>query len=171
MARRRFRHGGKQRGFAGGSVTMVAEPSATVETINPQSDTSTELSANSSEDGLKPTTEIEQNQAASDPDKSDTAQQLKESVPTPQPESAVNPAVKTGKGFTVQVASVQSSQAANQMLKRLTSLGYAAYTVQSKVNDTPWYRLRIGYYEQRGDARDIMTRLRADHYDPFLIQF
>jgi general secretion pathway protein D len=76
-----------------------------------------------------------------------------------------------GKGFTVQVASVDSADAADQILKQLTSQGYAAYTVQSQVDGKPWYRLRIGYYDQREAADDLMSRLRADHYDPFLIQF
>lgn len=75
------------------------------------------------------------------------------------------------KGFTVQVVSVQSSQKADQILKQLTRQGYAAYTVQSQVNGNPWYRLRIGYYDQRDQAQDLITRLKADNYDPILIEF
>jgi septal ring-binding cell division protein DamX len=74
-------------------------------------------------------------------------------------------------GYTVQVASVESAARADNILKQLTSRGYAAYTVQSQVNGKPWYRLRIGYYDQRDQAQDLMTRLQADNYDPILIQF
>jgi len=90
---------------------------------------------------------------------------------TSQSDAASIPAPTSTKGFTVQVASVQSAQQADQILKRLTSLGYAAYTVQSTVEGVPWYRLRIGYYNQRDDAQAIMSRLQADNYDPFLIKF
>jgi general secretion pathway protein D len=82
--------------------------------------------------------------------------------------TSVTPA---GKGYTVQVVSVESAARANNILKQLTSRGYAAYTVQSQVNGKPWYRLRIGYYDRRDKAQDLMTRLQADNYDPILIQF
>ena len=90
---------------------------------------------------------------------------------TPQSDGASITASTSTKGFTVQVASVQSAQKADQILKRLTGLGYAAYTVQSTVDGVPWYRLRIGYYDQRDDAQAMMARLQADNYDPFLIKF
>ena len=90
---------------------------------------------------------------------------------TSQSDAASIPAPTPTKGFTVQVASVQSAQKADQILKRLTGLGYAAYTVQSTVDGVPWYRLRIGYYDQRDDAQAMMARLQADNYDPFLIKF
>lgn len=95
------------------------------------------------------------------PDPADDAQQPpKETSATPQ-----------GKGYTVQVVSVQSAEKADNILKQLTSKGYAAYTVQTQVNGKPWYRLRIGYYNRRDQAQDLMTRLKADNYDPLLIQF
>ncbi len=89
----------------------------------------------------------------------------------PQQQTTAPDAAPTGKGYTIQVASVQSAERADQILKQLTSQGYAAYTVQSQVNGTTWYRLRIGYYDQREKAQDLMTRLQADNYDPFLIKF
>lgn len=91
--------------------------------------------------------------------------------PSPSKSAAAEAPASKGKGFTVQVASVDSADAADKILKQLTSQGYAAYTVQSQVDGKPWYRLRIGYYDQRETAEDLMSRLRADHYDPFLIQF
>ena len=86
----------------------------------------------------------------------------------PPTAASVTPA---SKGYTVQVASVESSQRADNILRQLTNQGYAAYTVQSQVNGTSWYRLRIGYYDRRDQAQDLMTRLQADNYDPILIQF
>jgi general secretion pathway protein D len=89
----------------------------------------------------------------------------------PSPPPAAAPVAKPGKGYTVQVASVQSAQQANKILRELTSRGYAAYTVQSKADGNPSYRLRIGFYDRGDQAQDLMTRLQADNYDPILIQF
>jgi general secretion pathway protein D len=89
---------------------------------------------------------------------------------TQQPPTATADTVPS-KGYTVQVVSVQSAQRAENILKQLTSRGYAAYTVQTQVNGKPWYRLRIGYYDRRDQAQDLMTRLQADNFDPVLIQF
>jgi cell division septation protein DedD len=116
-------------------------------------------------------------QAAADPPPTETGPVPQNAtagraVPDDSMQKAAAPnAASTGKGYTIQVASVQSAERADQILRQLTGQGYAAYTVQSQVNGKPWYRLRIGYYDQRGQAQELMTRLKADNYDPFLIKF
>lgn len=73
-------------------------------------------------------------------------------------------------GYTVQVASVPSVQEADQVLKKLNDLGYAAYTVQSNVAEKTWFRVRIGFFEHRQSASQLIDRLKSDHYDPMLIK-
>jgi general secretion pathway protein D len=74
-------------------------------------------------------------------------------------------------GYTVQVASVQTPQQADQILKQLTEKGYAAYTVQTEVDDKTWYRLRIGYFATAEKADPLLLKLRSDNYNPLLIKF
>ncbi|MGD9365404.1 MAG: type II secretion system secretin GspD [Desulfobacteraceae bacterium] len=73
-------------------------------------------------------------------------------------------------GYTVQVASVPNIQEADQILKKLNDLGYAAYTVQSSVAEKTWFRVRIGFFEHRQSANQLIDRLKSDHYDPMLIK-
>lgn len=80
-------------------------------------------------------------------------------------------ASQSAKGITIQVGAVQSVQQADTMLKQLTDLGYAAYTVQSNVGKKNWYRLRVGYFDNQRDAAALMKRLRSDRFDPILIYF
>jgi len=77
----------------------------------------------------------------------------------------------SGGSYTVQVASVASVQQADQVLKKLTERGYAAYTVQSTVGGKTWYRVRIGFFHDSQSTHELMKRLKSDQYDPFLIKF
>lgn len=114
-----------------------------------------------------------QPQGAEDPAPIETADQphTTSASRTDQTDAQPPSVTSANKGYTVQVAKVQNAQAADQILKQLTGQGYAAYTVQSQVNGKTWYQLRIGYYDRRDQALNLMTRLQADNYDPLLIEF
>ena len=74
-------------------------------------------------------------------------------------------------GYTIQVASVQSVQQADRILKQLTNMGYQAYTVQTTVGDQIRYRIRIGYFDRPEATHDLMAKLRAEQFKPILIKF
>ncbi len=74
-------------------------------------------------------------------------------------------------GYTVQVASVQAPDMAEELLQQLTDKGYAAYTVQTEVGNQTWYRLRVGYFATADDAENLLAKLRDDKYNPLLIKF
>ena len=93
-------------------------------------------------------------------------QSTEKMAPMPSPVKSI----KASK-YTVQVASVQSVGQADRVLKQLIGRGYAAYTVQTKVENKTWYRLRIGYFNVPEETRELMDRLRTDHFDPILIKF
>ena len=76
-----------------------------------------------------------------------------------------------GAKYTIQAASVQSVAQADRILKQLTAQGFAAYTVRTEINGKTWYRLRIGYFDRPEASQELMERLRADHFDPILINF
>ncbi len=88
--------------------------------------------------------------------------------PTSTDPSAANDAAE---GYTVQVASVQTSDMAEQLLQQLTDKGYAAYTVQTEVGNQTWYRLRVGYFATADDAENLLAKLRDDQFNPLLIKF
>jgi general secretion pathway protein D len=77
----------------------------------------------------------------------------------------------TPHGYTLQVAAVKNTRQADEILVQLTGLGYAAYTVQNKIGDDVWYRLRVGFFERREDASKLMARLRSAQFNPILIKF
>ena len=95
-----------------------------------------------------------------------TGEPVEETLPAPSPIKPANAAK-----YTVQVASVQTVAQADRVLKQLIDQGYAAYTVQTKVENQIWYRLRIGYFNGPEETRDLMNRLRSDRFDPILIKF
>ena len=66
---------------------------------------------------------------------------------------------------------MQSVAQADRILKQLTAQGFAAYTVRTEINGKTWYRLRIGYFDRPEASQELMERLRADHFDPILINF
>jgi general secretion pathway protein D len=77
---------------------------------------------------------------------------------------------RTSGGYTIQVISLQTVEAADQMLKELTAKGYAAYTVRSENSGKTWYRMRIGYFDNAKAAEEVMAQLRASRYQPILIK-
>ena len=90
------------------------------------------------------------------------------SEPPAEPKSATRNKIA---GYTVQVASVQSVQQADRILKQLTDQGYAAYTVQTTIGDQTWYRIRVGYFDRPDASSELMERLRANQFKPILIKF
>ncbi len=111
-----------------------------------------------------------QSQSLKAPPKADTVPE--ETGPTPSAPATGHSAAKIGAAkYSIQVASVQTAQQADQALKQFTDKGYAAYTVRTAVDNKTWYRIRIGYFDRPEATHELMERLRSDHFDPILIKF
>ncbi len=82
---------------------------------------------------------------------------------------ATPPSDRAG-GYTIQVASLQTPEAADQLLQELTALGFAAYVVRAENSGKIWYRLRVGYYDQQKPAEEVMAQLRTNRYNPILLK-
>lgn len=89
----------------------------------------------------------------------------------PPPPNTAAMAANGPRGYTLQVAAFQNAKKADTELMNLTSLGFAAYTVQNKTGSDVWYRLRVGVFERPEDAKVLMERLRAEQFNPILIKF
>jgi general secretion pathway protein D len=75
-----------------------------------------------------------------------------------------------GVGYTLQVASVQTAEKADQMIVQLIDKGYAAYAVRAEVNGITMYRIRIGYFSAKTQAAPVIERLKADQFNPIFIK-
>ncbi len=76
-----------------------------------------------------------------------------------------------GGGYTVQVATVGTVEQADQILKKLTDKGYPAYTVQAGSGATTRFLVRIGFFSDGKAPEQLMEKLKADQYEPVLIEF
>lgn len=62
--------------------------------------------------------------------------------------------------WTVQVGATMDSSEALAITLRLRGLGFEAYTVQAPLRGQTWYRIRVGRFASREDARAVESRLR-----------
>jgi cell division septation protein DedD len=72
--------------------------------------------------------------------------------------------------FTVQVASVQDIKGAERMVVNLRAKGYQAYQIRSVVaGKGTWYRIRVGGFEDRRAAEDMLRKLKNDKFDGIVV--
>ncbi len=108
--------------------------------------------------------------------------------PEPKPKPKIEPKIKpkiepkikstikikkkiapTGK-LTIQVASLKEDTAAKKLVAKLKSKGFSAYKI---IADIPgkgrYYRVRIGYFQNKKDAESTLQRLKKEKIDSFLV--
>ena len=92
-------------------------------------------------------------------------------VPKPALASTPKMAAATERGhFSVQVASVQESRGAEQLVEQLRKKGYQAYQIRSEVaGKGVWYRIRVGAFGDRGAAEKMLARLKGDKYGGMVV--
>lgn len=68
---------------------------------------------------------------------------------------------KKGKFLTIQVASLKDPKAADEMVAKLKKKGYAAYRTTAYISGKGiWFRVRIGNFKNRDEAKNILNRLK-----------
>jgi len=65
-----------------------------------------------------------------------------------------------GQMWTVQVGATMDSREALDITLRLRAQGFAAYTVQAPLRGQTWFRVRVGRFASREEAREVEARLR-----------
>ena len=84
--------------------------------------------------------------------------------PEPQPEAIE-------KVYTIQVAAFKNQKDADRRVAQLKEQGLNAYTtVSEKSNNIRWYRVRIGMFQDRQQALDLIDRLKADNITAILVK-
>ncbi|MBL0731322.1 MAG: SPOR domain-containing protein [Desulfosarcina sp.] len=77
---------------------------------------------------------------------------------------------KVQKNYTIQVASLKDSKIADKLVANLKKRGYPAYKLKAVVPDKgTWFRIRIGSYKDKADARTIINRLKKDKFNVMLV--
>ena len=73
-------------------------------------------------------------------------------------------------GYLLQVGSFQQSEEASSLKVHLSRLGVNANIQSVNVNDSTWYRVRIGPVDSRKTVEELRERLRENGIDAMLMQ-
>ncbi|NNL78439.1 MAG: hypothetical protein HKO68_19085 [Desulfobacterales bacterium] len=77
----------------------------------------------------------------------------------------------TGKIYTIQAASVKAVKDADQLVAALKKKGFSAYRAIGKIPGKGiWYRVRIGEYTRRTDARPTLEKLKKEGMKPIVVE-
>ena len=89
--------------------------------------------------------------------------QTKEAPPAPKPAPPVDTAgsKESGKGWTVQVNAFPDERSAKTWVDRLKNKGYKAYVTEVNVKGKSWYRVRVGQYNTREEAKKVEEALKT----------
>jgi cell division septation protein DedD len=93
----------------------------------------------------------------------------KKAETTPSPEAAPQSASpvetaeskESGKGWTVQVNAFPDERSAKTWVDRLKNKGYNAYVNEVNVKGKIWYRVRVGQYGTREEAKKVEESLKT----------
>jgi cell division septation protein DedD len=86
----------------------------------------------------------------------------KEDDPT-SPDNSVE-TIENTKKVSIQIASFRKPEDADRMVEQLKSRGYDAYKATAEIPGSGlWHRVRIGAFNRRIDAKEIMERLKKEH--------
>ena len=107
--------------------------------------------------------------AASETKKTDPPKKL--AAPPKKETAKLNKTAEDHKKFTIQIASLKDSVAADKMVAKLKKKGYPAYRSLGKVPDKGiWYRVRVGYFKDRAEARGTVNRLKNEKIEGIIVQ-
>jgi cell division septation protein DedD len=85
--------------------------------------------------------------------------------------AAVKKTSTTGPIYTIQAASVKNAKDADRLIQKLKKSGYPAYRAIGKVPGKGiWFRVRIGEYNSKIEARRTLDKLKKLGLKPILIK-
>jgi cell division protein FtsN len=90
--------------------------------------------------------------------------------PSKQPIASKSEAQPSAKVYTVQVAALKAAKDADRLVAQLKQKGYPAYRTISKVQGKGiWFRVRVGKYKSRADARAVKQKLGKAGMKPIVV--
>jgi len=91
--------------------------------------------------------------------------------PQKEPVAAKSKPEPSGKSYTIQAASVRNAKDADRLVAALKKQGYPAYRMIGKIPGKGiWYRVRIGEYKSKDDARGTLEKLKKSGIQPILVE-
>ena len=92
-------------------------------------------------------------------------------APTKEKVAAVKKTAAAGPVYTIQAASVKVAKDADQLIEKLKKSGYPAYRAIGKVPGKGiWFRVRIGEYNSKIEARRTLDKLKKQGLKPILVK-
>ena len=92
-------------------------------------------------------------------------------APTKEKVAAVEKTRTAGPKYTIQAASVKNAKDADQLIQKLKKSGYPAYRTIGKVPGKGiWFRVRIGEYNSKTEARRTLDKLKKQGLKPILVK-
>ena len=105
------------------------------------------------------------------PQKSKPLQTPSKPAPTKEKTTAPKKADPAGPVYTIQAASVRNAKDADQLIQKLKKSGYPAYRAIGKIPGKGiWFRVRIGEYDNKSEARRILDNLKKLGLKPMLVK-
>jgi len=91
--------------------------------------------------------------------------------PPKQPIVSKSKGTASGKAYAVQVAAVKVAKDADRLVAQLKKKGYPAYRTISKVQGKGiWFRVRVGKYQNKADARATKRKLEKAGMKPIIVE-
>ena len=92
--------------------------------------------------------------------------------PPPKRQMASNGKTEpVGNIYTIQAASVRAAGDADKLIAKLKSQGFPAYRAIGKIPGKGiWYRVRVGEYKSRADARRMLEKLKKAGVRPIIVE-
>lgn len=84
-------------------------------------------------------------------------------APEPKPDQSTQTAEskESGKGWTVQVNAFPDERSAKTWVDRLKNKGYNAFVTEVNIKGKNWYRVRVGQYSNREEAKKVEEVLKT----------
>jgi cell division septation protein DedD len=96
--------------------------------------------------------------------------QIKKPAKKKEKVAAVVQTKATGPVYTIQAASLKNAKDADRLVEKLKKSGYPAYRAIGKISGKGiWFRVRIGEYRSKSEARTVMNKLKKDGREPILV--
>jgi cell division septation protein DedD len=102
--------------------------------------------------------------------KSQSSEPAQQKTPPKEKAVAVANTNTTGPTYTIQAAAVRNAKDADRLIQKLKKRGYPAYRTIGKVQGKGiWFRVRIGSYKSKAEARRTLDQLKKEGHKPILV--